>query len=136
MVVEAREKSGSLITADCALEQGRDVYAVPGRFMEPLSMGCNRLIEQGAGILYNIETFLKNAGITGGKEKEVEKFEKLPLEKEEMMVYSCLDLYPKFLNVIIEETGLNLLTVLHVLELLRKKHLIQETFQNYFCRVL
>lgn len=136
VVVEAREKSGSLITADCALEQGRDVYAVPGRFMEPLSMGCNRLIEQGAGILYNIETFLKNAGITGGKEKEVEKFEKLPLEKEEMMVYSCLDLYPKFLNVIIEETGLNLLTVLHVLELLRKKHLIQETFQNYFCRVL
>lgn len=136
VVVEAREKSGSLITADCALEQGKDIYAVPGRFMEPLSMGCNRLIEQGAGILYNIENFLKNAGITKEKEKEVKKFEKLTLEKEEMMVYSCLDLYPKFLNVIIEETGLNLLTVLHALDLLRKKHLIQETFQNYFCRVL
>ncbi len=136
IVVEARERSGSLITADCALEQGKDIYAVPGRFMEPLSMGCNRLIEQGAGILYNIETFLKNTGIAKEKEKEVKKFEKLTLEKEEMMVYTCLDLHPKFLNLIIEETGLNLLTVLHALELLRKKHLVQETFQNYFCRML
>ncbi len=136
IVVEAREKSGSLITADCALDQGKDVYAVPGRFMEPLSMGCNRLIEQGAGILYSIENFLKNAGITGEKEKEVKKFEKLTLEKEEMIVYTSLNLHPKFLNLIIEETGLNLLTVLHALETLRKKNLIQETFQNYFCRIL
>ncbi len=136
VVVEARERSGSLITADCALEQGKDIYAVPGRFMEPLSMGCNRLIEQGAGILYNIETFLKNTGILEEKKKEVQKFEKLTLEKEEMMVYSVLDLHPKFLNLIIEETGLNLLTVLGVLEQLRQKHLIQETFPNYFCRML
>ena len=67
---------------------------------------------------------------------EVQKFEKLTLEKEEMMVYSVLDLHPKFLNLIIEETGLNLLTVLGVLEQLRQKHLIQETFPNYFCRML
>ena len=136
VVVEAKERSGSLITADCALEQGKDIYAVPGRFMEPLSAGCNRLIEQGAGILYNIDNFLKNAGIIREKEKEVKKFEKLGLEKEELMVYSCLDLHPKFLNLIIEETGLNLLTVLHALEQLRRKHLVQETFQNYFCRML
>lgn len=136
VVVEAKERSGSLITADFALEQGKDIYAVPGRYMDQLSQGCNRLIDQGAGILYNFENFLKNTGIVTEKKKKVEKSNEILLEKEEMMVYSCLDLHPKFIDLIIEETGLNLLTVLSTLDGLRKKKLIQETFQNYFCKKL
>ena len=49
-VLEARKKSGTLITVDMALEQGREVYALPGRVSDSLSDGCNRLIRQGAGV--------------------------------------------------------------------------------------
>lgn len=49
IVIEARQKSGTLITVDMALEQGKDVYVVPGRITDRLSDGCNRLLTQGAG---------------------------------------------------------------------------------------
>ncbi len=59
VVVEAREKSGTLITVDMALEQGREVYVVPGRVTDRLSDGCNRLIKQGAGVILNPEEFVE-----------------------------------------------------------------------------
>ncbi len=63
LVIEARERSGSLITADQALEQGRDVYALPGPVTSELSRGCHRLIKQGAGILISPEDFLEETGL-------------------------------------------------------------------------
>lgn len=136
VVVEAREKSGSLITADFALEQGKDIFAVPGRFDDALSKGCNRLVSQGAGILYDVDDFLENIGIDGAKSREPEKNAQISLEKEEILVYSCLGLHPKFINNIIEETGLNLLSALHALENLKHSGLAQETFQNYYSRCI
>ncbi len=59
IVVEARGQSGTLITVDMALEQGKDVYVVPGRITDRLSDGCNRLIKQGAEILLSPEEFLQ-----------------------------------------------------------------------------
>ena len=59
IVVEARKKSGTLITVDMALEQGKEVYAVPGRLVDDLSSGCNYLIRNGAGILLDMEEFME-----------------------------------------------------------------------------
>lgn len=59
VVVEAREKSGTLITVDMALEQGREVYVVPGRVTDPLSSGCNRLLKLGAGLLLDQGEFVE-----------------------------------------------------------------------------
>ncbi|MDE7200640.1 MAG: DNA-processing protein DprA [Lachnospiraceae bacterium] len=58
LVVEAREKSGTLITVDMALEQGREVYTIPGRCTDSLSMGCNRLIRRGAAVAVTPEDII------------------------------------------------------------------------------
>ncbi len=80
LVVEAKLRSGSLITADYALSQGKTIYAVPGRNLDELSRGCNRLIAQGAGIAWDPEVILEELGIVSGskrarKEKDTGKNE-------------------------------------------------------------
>ncbi len=62
LVIEAREKSGTFITVDMALEQGREVYAVPGRCNDALSVGCNRLLRQGAGVVISAEDIIEDMG--------------------------------------------------------------------------
>ena len=57
-VVEAKAQSGTLITVDTALEQGREVYAVPGRISDTTSFGTNELIRQGAGIISDLDGFV------------------------------------------------------------------------------
>lgn len=57
LVIEAKEKSGTSITVDMALEQGRDVYALPGRVTDALSFGCHKLIKQGAEIVISAQDF-------------------------------------------------------------------------------
>jgi DNA processing protein len=66
VVVEARERSGALITADCALTQGREVLAVPGPITSPLSLGCNRLIQLGAKPALGPRDILEEFGRTVG----------------------------------------------------------------------
>jgi DNA processing protein len=59
VVIEARQKSGTLITVDMALEQGKEVYAVPGRVTDRLSDGCNKLLKHGAGVFLSPMDFLE-----------------------------------------------------------------------------
>lgn len=60
LVIEAKNRSGTLITVDMALEQGREVYALPGRVTDALSEGCNRLIQQGANVTLSAEDMIRN----------------------------------------------------------------------------
>lgn len=60
VVIEARSRSGTMITVDMALEQGRDIYAAPGRLGDELSAGCNGLIGHGARIYLSPEIFMKD----------------------------------------------------------------------------
>lgn len=142
IVVEAGKKSGSLITVDQALEQNKDVYAVPGRIGEPLSEGCNELIRQGAMIITKAEDILQtkqikdkifiNKSIAAAGEKE--KTEKKFLATKKDMVYSCFDLYPKSLDKIIEETGLEITVIAQRILELQLEGLITEVSKNCYVR--
>lgn len=99
LVVEAREKSGTLITVDMALEQGREVYALPGRATDPLSGGCNRLIRQGAGLASSPEELLEElTGESGapkgsGRKRTVQET-LVFLEGVQKELWEILDLSP------------------------------------------
>lgn len=134
LVVEARERSGSLITVDFALEQGKTVYAVPGRAGDPLSAGCNRLIAQGAGIALSPRELLEEWGITPDKNTLGEEKNNFGLARTGDMVYSCLSLVPKHLSCIAREAGVAPAEAgTRLLELVLQG-LAQETARNYFVR--
>nr|WP_294495057.1 DNA-processing protein DprA [uncultured Mediterraneibacter sp.] len=135
LVMEAGEKSGSLITVDLALEQGRDVYALPGPINSSLSGGCNYLIHQGAGLLLSPEALLEEWEIrrkdTLSESEKTVKNEKM-LESAEKLVYSCLGLNPKTPDQIVRETKLCVKKVLELLVSLELQGYIREISKNYY----
>lgn len=132
LVMEAKEKSGSLITVDMALEQGKDVYALPGPVNSHLSKGCNMLIKQGAGVLLTPEELLEELGIMSKKEEEKNKQKKFPLESEEELVYSCLGFHPKNLEQLISMTNYSVVDLLDTLMSLELKGLVREISKNNY----
>lgn len=107
IVVEARKKSGSLITANYALEQNKTVYAVPGRICESTSVGTNDLIGQGAIPAVSPEQILKDLGIrTGHCGKETGS--DIPgLSKAEKKICSCVSSDPKTIQELSAEGNLS-----------------------------
>ena len=134
LVMEAKEKRGSLITADTALEQGKDVYALPGPINSRLSMGCNRLIKQGAGVRLSPKELLDELGICQVNKKENEEQIKLLLETTEKLVYSCLDLQPRNLEYLFHATKIPTSELLDALMSLQLKGVVSEISKNYYVK--
>lgn len=132
LVVEAKEKSGSLITADCALEQGKTVYAVPGRVGDALSRGCNYLIAQGAGIAWSVECILQELHIN--REKGGTSEEKISLATDLNLVYSVLDLTPKTMDQLAAELHLSIPALTELLLQLEMDGYIEAFGTNSFVR--
>ncbi len=112
LVIEARQKSGTFITVDMALEQGKDVYAVPGRLTDRLSDGCNLLIRQGCGVVLSPEdliaelVMLKNRGNGSDRTKDLQDKQicgQMSLElSAEDGILGLLDLEPKSADALYE----------------------------------
>lgn len=85
LVMEARQRSGTLITVDMALEQGKEIWALPGRCDDVLSYGCNRLIAQGAGILTDEDEFRGELELLRQKYERRTKSTQFKREQKEKM---------------------------------------------------
>lgn len=135
VVVEAREKSGSLITVEWALEQGKDVMAVPGQISDKLSEGCNRLIKAGAGIITSFKDVLEELKYEVFSAENKFNVEEKPLEKDLSLLYSELRLQPKNVYELMETTGWEYELLLENLLQLQLMGLAVQTSENYYSRV-
>lgn len=139
LVVEAMEKSGTFITVDQGLEQGKEVFALPGRVMDAKSAGCNNLIKLGAHIVTEVEDILEILHIERKKVSKLndlnrteEIAKKMSLAPIEKMVYSCLRIEPKYLDDIIDELKIAPQEICMVLNRLVVSGIIAETARNYY----
>lgn len=134
LVVEAREKSGSLITVSYALEQGRDVMAVPGRPDDAVSFSCNRLIREGAGICTCTEDILTQLDLLVPPEERIsDSAAKLAaLDESETAIYNLLSGTPLHTDELIIRTGLSYSNLIQILISLELKGLATSPSNNMY----
>lgn len=133
LIVEARIKSGALITADFALEQGRDVFAVPGPVSSKNSEGTNGLIKQGAKLVSVVEDITEEYGII--KERLVIQDQLFELDGEESKVIEYISSEPLHIDELIHITGMNLGLLSAVLIKLEMKGIITVLAGNYYVKI-
>ena len=135
VVVEATIKSGSLITARFAAEQGRDVYAMPGPVQNTMSEGCHRLIQQGAGLVLNATDLLIDLGLEGvataggGAEEKPPSHVALPDEAQRLL--ALIHGYPVSLDELVLGSGIELSRVTSLLIELEMAGIVQQGTLGY-----
>jgi DNA processing protein len=154
IVIEAPEKSGALITAEFALDQNREVFAVPGNIFSTESAGCNNLIKNGArpatsidDILSEITQFLRSdepgslsssfngMHCTLKKTKKNLKISPPYLTEEQEILFKIIGYNPVNIDLLIETSKLSINKVLQAISELQIKNLIVEKSLNHFARV-
>jgi len=125
LIVEAGEGSGALITCDFALEQGRDVFAVPGNIFHRGSEGCNKLIQQGAKVVLSVEDILEELNLTMVSQQQ-EVREMVPENETESTLLKYLSAEPVHVDEIRLESGLPIATVSSTLALMELKGMVRQ----------
>ncbi len=138
--VEAAEKSGALITCDCALEQGREVFAVPGKVDSMTSKGTNKLIKQGAKLAQGVEDILEELNLSDFGSRQDGDFRSRTkssgLDKNESLVYTLLSSDPKYIDDICRESGIALNRIAKILlDLEIKKFIKQLPGKNFVKKI-
>lgn len=136
LVIEAAKRSGTLITVGCALEQGKMVYAVPGRVGDRLSEGCNDIIKDGGKIVTEPEDVLQEFSLMWFKQEKTVSDQKIKivLERQEKIVYACLDLEPRHIEQLVLATKLPQQELLVLLIRLEMKGYIRQPVKNYYVK--
>jgi DNA processing protein len=137
IVVEATMKSGSLITASVALEQGREVFSVPGSVHSFKSKGCHFLIKQGAKLVENADDVLDELGLNYAYAAKKDSYTEPPLpplEDNEKRVYDLLGDYPVHIDDIAREGNMEPGTASAVLMRMELKGIVRQLPGKLFVR--
>lgn len=136
LVIEAGEKSGSLITVDMGLDQGKNIYAIPGRITDRLSMGCNNLIKMGAKMVTSPADVLEDLIEFYNTDETGQYKLNNTLTPEEQNIYDIMDITPKHIEEICILTGIPVDRIMHHLLSLELKDLIMQCTKNFYVKKL
>ena len=125
LVTEAGETSGALITASCALEQNREVFAIPGSILSPASSGTNHLIREGAKLVSNCTDILEELNLTAVA-RQLELKEIVPSSDTEAHLLKQLSAEPVHIDEVCRSSNLPMSTVSSTLAMMELKGLVKQ----------